>query len=459
MHLIYRYLCPLLLVLCPHFAHAAKHDLKLVRSEAIDLTWAGNFVHYDLLIRGEHSFIGYYDAQRQLTIAHRFRNQPWVYYKVDSYFGYDSHNYIEMELDDNGILHVLANMHNHRLEYFRTEWPYTVRSLRRIPVMANPELEKGMTYPVFLRDQASNLIVKYRDGSSGNGVEIYNRYDLNTQTWTPLHRKPLLDGEGLMNAYPAGPALGPDGLFHLIWVWRDTPDAATNHTLSYARSSDLIHWESAAGAPIELPITIRKGDVIDPVPPFSGIINGGARLGFDQENRPIVAYHKFDENGWTQVYLARAIDGKWVSQKVTTWEGFRWEFSGTGSLPTFELRILDVRSTDEGTLEVDVKKLGASLRLEVDATSLALLGEEPFDPYPKVLNRFASSPEVILDGGETVGEERIFRTLSTSNGAFHYILTWEAQAPNRGQPREDITPPATLRLHTFELSNNPEIAQ
>ena len=429
---------------------------KLVRTEAIDNVWAGNYVRFDMLHRGDQSFLGYYDANRQLTIAQRNQGAPWVYYKLDSYFGYDSHNYIEMELDDAGMLHVMANMHNHALEYFRTTRSNDIRSLERIPVMANPALERAMTYPKFLRDKDGRLLVKYRDGSSGNGVEIYNRYEIATQTWKPLHEKPLIDGEGLMNAYVAGPQLGPDGLFHMIWVWRDTPDAATNHDLSYARSPNLLSWESAAGEAIALPITIATGDIIDPIPARSGLINGGARLGFDSQQRPVVAYHKYDENGWTQIYLARAVDGVWQSRKITKWDGFRWDFGGKGSLATFEVRMNGVQSTGDGTLAIDVKRQGRSLLLIVDEESLELLAEESHEAYPAILNRYASSAKVILNGGETQGEERIFRTLSSSTPDHQFVLSWEAQATNRGQAREFIEPPATLRLHTFETSASEE---
>ena len=47
---------------------------------------------------------------------------------------------------------------------------------------------------------------------------------------------PLTDGQGLMNAYQSQPTLGPDGWYHLYWVWRDTPDCSTNHDLSYMKS-------------------------------------------------------------------------------------------------------------------------------------------------------------------------------------------------------------------------------
>jgi len=71
-----------------------------------------------------------------------------------------------------------------------------------------------------------------------------------------------------MNAYCSRPALGPDGRFHMTWVWRDTPDCATNHDLSYARSADLVHWETGGGEPLKLPLGLQRwrGDRV-PGPP------------------------------------------------------------------------------------------------------------------------------------------------------------------------------------------------
>ena len=115
-----------------------------------------------------------------------------------------------------------------------------------------------MTYPVFLKDSAGRLMLKYRDGGSGNGNEIYNVYDTATSTWRHLLATALVDGEGKRNAYFVGPTLGPDGFFHLAWVWRDTPDAETNHDLSYARSRDLVRWERSDGSPLKLPITLAR---------------------------------------------------------------------------------------------------------------------------------------------------------------------------------------------------------
>src|SRR5690606_21597784 len=101
-----------------------------------------------------------------------------------------------------------------------------------------------------------------------------------------------------------GPHRGPDGRYHMCWVWRDTPDCATNHSLSYAVSADLVNWERSDGTPIPLPITFATGEIVDPVPPGGGLINGNARLGFDGEGRPVISYHKHDDNGHTNIFAA-----------------------------------------------------------------------------------------------------------------------------------------------------------
>ena len=72
------------------------------------------------------------------------------------------------------------------------------------------------------------------------GDQFFNVYDPASRTWRRLLDEPLFTGEGQRNAYFHGPVRDAAGGFHLCWVWRDTPDCATNHDLSYARSADLV---------------------------------------------------------------------------------------------------------------------------------------------------------------------------------------------------------------------------
>ena len=88
------------------------------------------------------------------------------------------------------------------------------------------------------------------------------------------------------------PCADKQGLLHLCWVWRDSADCATNHDLCYARSKDMVHWETSAGRPLRLPITLATAEVIDPVPTGGGIINSNLRIGFDAVDRPVISYQK-----------------------------------------------------------------------------------------------------------------------------------------------------------------------
>ena len=440
-----------LLFLNPLMAEGPQYEL--VNRQAIDRVWAGNVANFDFLTEGSHQYIAYYDANRQMSVAHRKGPRaPWVYYKVDSWLGWDSHNYIEMALDADGHLHLSGNMHANRIEYFRTRYPHDVRSLKRVEVMVDPELEERVTYPRFLQSPEGDLIFKYRIGGSGNGNDIYLLYDTESRAWSNLYNGALIDGQGKMNAYVEGPKTGPDGRFHMVWIWRDTPNAATNHDISYARSPDLLSWEDSAGKPIPLPITFERSDVVDPVPPGGGAINGNVKLGFDSLERPIVAYHKFDPHGNTQIYVSRREDSGWVLYQVSEWEDFRWDFGGFGALPEVKVRLGTPEQLPDGTIRLPVQKEGNRLLFILDGRSLELLEtKDAPPPFPPLLADVVSSDEVSLDPRNQTGSKPAFRTRST--GGFNdspdevFYITWEAQAAFRDQARETIPPPSILYLH------------
>ena len=214
--------------------------------------------------------------------------------------------------------------------YFRTDRPGDITSFRQFPAMVGRN-EQRCTYPRFLQGPQGELIFTYRDGRSGSGDQYCNVYDVETETWRRLAESPLFSGGGKMNAYFVGPAQDKSGAFHICWVWRNTPDCATNHDLCYARSKDLVHWETSAGRPLSLPITLATAEVVDPVPPGGGMINGNTKVGFDADGRPVISYHKFDAQGKTQLYNARRETGGWRIYQISDWD-YRWEFQGGGTL-------------------------------------------------------------------------------------------------------------------------------
>ena len=181
-----------------------------------------------------------------------------------------------------------------------------------------------------------------------------------------------------MNAYCIGPMLGPDGWFHMTWVWRDTYLCETNHDLSYARSKDLIHWETAAGTPIALPIRLGTPDVIvDPVKTGEGMLNGNGKIGFDAQKRVVLAYHKFDKNGKTQLYNARLENGKWKIYQTSDWN-YRWWFEGGGSINN-DIRISPVHVADG--------KLLQSFSHKVEGKKVFVLDEDTLKPVKTIAPR------------------------------------------------------------------------
>lgn len=408
--------------------------LPIKSIEAIDRVWSGHKVGFALTVTADRIYVGYYDANRQLTVAQRARaGGNWTYVKLDTWVGWDSHNYIAMAVDLAGQLHVMANMHSEPLIYFRTTRVGDARGLRREAQMIGPDDETSVTYPVFLHDAAGRLIVKYRSGRSGSGDEIYNVLDPATGAWSRLLATPLVSGEGRRNAYFVGPVLGPDKLFHIVWVWRDTPDASTNHDLSYARSRDLIHWERSDGRALPLPITLDKAEIVDPVPVRGGMINNNTVLGFDSKGRPTITYHKFDKTGATQVYLARREADGWRSVAISRWKGFRWDFGGPGSLAG-QLSVGGAQADGPGRLMVPVVREGRPLELVVDEARLEPIEERA---ARSIADQLADKIQVPADMHANV--------LSAGPPAT-FALVWPTRPPNRDRPTEDIPTPTILRL-------------
>ncbi len=55
-------------------------------------------------------------------------------------------------------------------------------------------------------------------------------------------------------------------------MWRESRDCSTNHDLSYARSKDLVSWETNIGKPLTSTITLETCEIVDPVPQKDEII-------------------------------------------------------------------------------------------------------------------------------------------------------------------------------------------
>lgn len=407
-------------------------------------------VGFSLLTHDERQYVAYYDSEHRMTVAVRsLGERKWQRQKLDSMVGWDSHNYITMAVDSTGRLHLAGNMHGDPLIYFRTAEPNDITTFRRLPMTG--QNEQRCTYPRFLKDAGGQLVFQYRDGGSGNGRRLCNVFDAASLSWSRLLDTPLFDGQGRRNAYPLGPVKGPDERFHVVWVWRDTPDCATNNNLSYARSRDLLHWETAAGQAVELPITLHtEGVIVDPVPSGGGIINGGEKLAFDSRNRPLIAYHKNDADDNMQIYLARFEEGRWVRRVLTDWDK-PVKFSGYGAMPFIGIRI-------SAPSPVDGDIWAVRYRHRDYGSGMVLFEEETLHPVnvkvpkrrselPTELNR----PEILF---ENIGVRRAEDQGDSGDEDIRYIMKWDVLPANHDRKRTGpLPPPSTLCV--YKLVRNP----
>lgn len=408
--------------------------------EAIDLTWAGHRVNAQMIQRGEHQIIAYYDANRQMSIAHRAHQRtPWRYQKVPSFVGWDSHNYVTVDVDEQGYIHVMGNMHNDPLVYFRSTEPWNVRSLKQVDFMIDPERDTNVTYPNFMHDRDGRLIAIYRLGGSGNGRYYYHRYDTVTKTWSLMHDGQFFDGEEERGAYYIGPILGPDGNFHMVWVWRETPSAATNNNLSYVRSTDLVNWEDSNGKPVTLPLVRSTGEIVDPVPTFGGMLNGQKKIGFDADDLPMISYYKNDRNGDTQIMLARKSGKGWAIHQISEWTDSKQFLDRGGSLNVSILVPQAPYVADDGTIRVRAQRDGNEFEFVVDASTNRTMSIGSYKSVPEVVGTFQQNPGLTQYVRKAEG--------MSPDSLYDFYLSWEANPPAQDQARGQIPQPSTLRLH------------
>lgn len=414
-------------------------------SHEIAEAWAGQD-GYSLYTHGEDQFVAFYAADRSVTAGHRRLGETdWTLSRVtgERNDSWDHHNGLVLTVDRDGYLHLAGDMHVDALNYFRTTEPLDVTAFERVESMVGTR-EDRVTYPSFLRGPDDELIFTYRHGRSGAGDWIYNVYDRGDRAWNRLLDEPLTQGDERANAYPTGPTLGPDGYYHLVWCWRDSPAAQTNHDLYYVRSEDLRGWETSRGRAVSLPIRLHDGELIDPVAPYGGLLNSRIFLGFDARDRVIVSYMKFDPDGNTQLYNARREADGWTIHGTSDWE-HRYTFGGKGSLGT-PLRFGGVGTEPDGrpSQTYDHPKYGTGKWILDESSLQPVEWLSPWHRYPPALETVrADHPHLrvnwVTDGGASPGDGQ-------------FVLRGEALDPQYGGDAKPEEPPSPtpLRCYRFE---------
>jgi len=432
----------------------AQQRVAVTDSSVVGAVWSGHPVDFALVAKGDTVYAAYYHGNtKQIVVAMKTPGGSWRSKSLTgaaATVGWDSHNSLTMVIDGQGLLHLAGNMHNNPIRYWRSNVPGEIDSLVQVTSMVGTQ-EASVTYPVFVKALNGDLAFIYRDGGSGAGNHIINKWNPTTKTWSRLLGTNLFTGSsttGTRSVYfgdnDAGPVAGPDGWYHLFWFWRATSDAATTHRVSYMRSLNLTSWVTAGGTSVTLPVSFdnNPGVIVDNVPQFAGLINRG-QIGFDSQNRPIISYHKHDSTvagGYTQAYNARLENGAWVVYKTTSWP-YRWSFGGQGSL-VIQIQLGPVTRQPDGRLTQWYShwQLGRGIMVLNEAT-LQPTQILPDAYWPQVLDTAYRVVNTTTTGSPLAMQVNWVSVRSPTNPSIVHALRWETWPENADQARA-VSPPA-----------------
>ena len=272
---------------------AQKKTFNKVVQTPVGLGWAGNSINTVAFRKNAivsfkgQQFIAYYNVDGYVVIGKRKLNQSNWKLDTTKFQGHvtDAHNSISIAIDGKGFLHLAFDHHGNNLHYCKSIQPMSTQFTELLPMVGS--LESKVTYPEFYTLANGDVLFLYRDGSSGNGNLVLNKYSIHTKQWIRLQNN-LIDGEGKRNAYWQV-ATDKKGKIHISWVWRESPDVASNHDMSYAVSRDGgVHWEKSNGEKYCLPIRISNAEKILNIAPASELMNQTSMC-VNDTGMPIVA--------------------------------------------------------------------------------------------------------------------------------------------------------------------------
>ncbi|MEO8336241.1 MAG: BNR repeat-containing protein [bacterium] len=315
-------------------AVAAQH------ASPVGIGWAKSSVNAvifrtnSVVTHGRTQYTAYYDDSARVVLAKRTLGSDSWEVKTTSYTNdvTDAHNAIAIGVDGRGVLHVAWAEHNKPLHYARAVKAGSLE-LGTVQMMTGQH-EERVTYPQFYQLAGGDLLFVYRDGRSGSGDTMLNRWDSKRAEWRVVAH-PLISGEGARNAYVNLMAFDTRGGWHVSWVWRESPDVASNHDVMYAYSPDEGRtWRRSDQRAYTLPITASTAEIAWSVPQNHELINQ-TTMTVDEARHPIIAtYWRAEGSEVPQFQLVWHDGAKWrASQVGTRTQPFRLSGGGTKRIP------------------------------------------------------------------------------------------------------------------------------
>lgn len=234
-------------------------------------------------------YAAYYDVGQFVVLAKRKTGSNIWQVKQTQYKGdaTDAHKSISIIVDGAGFVHVAWGQHNNNLNYAKGLAPASLQLGEKSEMVSSKE--NKVSYPEFYKLPDGDLLFFYRDGGSGNGNLMINRYSTKSKTWKRI-QDGMIDGEGKRNAYWQV-AIDKAGAIHLSWVWRESPDVASNHDLCYAKSLDGgLTWQKSTGEKYRLPIVESNAEYALKIPQKSELINQTSMYADAEGNVSIAGY-------------------------------------------------------------------------------------------------------------------------------------------------------------------------
>ena len=316
-------------------ATATAQQVAKVETIPVGAGWAGNSINTvvfrknSLCTYQNTQYISYYNKEGYVVLGKRkLSSTKWELKTTDLKANVnDAHNSISIMVDEEGYLHMAYNHHNNVLHYRKSISPGSLAMTNELPMTG--KLETKVTYPEFYSMPNGNVLFFYRDGQSGQGNLVINKYITKEKQWQQLHSN-LIDGEGKRNAYWQA-CVDAKGTIHISWVWRETPDVASNHDMCYARSADGgVTWENSKGEKYTLPVNAASAEYICRIPQKSELINQTSMYA-DEEGTPFIAsYWKDKGDSIPQYHIIYNSNNEWQVQNA----GFRktaFSLSGGGT--------------------------------------------------------------------------------------------------------------------------------
>jgi hypothetical protein len=305
----------------------------------ISLAWAGNSINSVVFRRNSvvsfknQQYVSYYNADGYVIIAKRKLGSDKWQINQTQYKGNikDAHNSISIMIDGDGFLHISWDQHASKLRYAKSIKPNSLELGPEITMIGRNEMKA--TYPEFYKLKNGDLIFLYREGMSGKGNLVLNRYHTKAKKWARVHDN-LIDGQGQRNAYWQA-CIDNKGVFHVSWVWREESDVATNHDLNYAKSLDGGKtWMTSQNEIFTIPMSLEHTKPIWDIPQKSELINSTS-ITTDEKGFPYIATYWRASNSIIPQYQIVYFDGnKWQIKQVSNRKTpFSLSGSGTKKIP------------------------------------------------------------------------------------------------------------------------------